>query len=280
MKLKIRYLIILIICMLINTEPVFAVNFDPEVLYNSIVVVYTDNGIGSGFAVDKNTIITNAHVVDYFTTVSVKLYNNKICSGKVIKTDKDIDLALIQVDESLTPLTLGSEDDISIGEEVYAIGAPKDIPYTMTKGIISAKNREIGDYDYIQIDASINEGNSGGPLLDENGKVIGINTMKIMDAEGIGFVIGTSYIEDFINNRELKSKITNDKTHEDKVIKSDIDSSYKKIMKENERLKIAVIILSLLLFITIVMILKMKLKKERKNKNDFEIEIQDGNWIK
>ncbi len=280
MKLKIRYLIILIICMLINTEPVFAVNFDPEVIYNSIVVVYTDNGIGSGFAVDKNTIITNAHVVDYFTTVSVKLYNNKICSGKVIKTDKDIDLALIQVDESLTPLTLGSENDISIGEEVYAIGAPKDIPYTMTKGIISAKNREIGDYDYIQIDASINEGNSGGPLLDENGKVIGINTMKIMDAEGIGFVIGTSYIDDFINDRELKSKITNDKNQEDNVIKSDIDSSYKKVMKENERLKIVVIILSLLLFITIVMIFKMKLKKERKNKSDFEIEIQDGNWIK
>lgn len=279
MKFKFRYLIILIICMLVNIKPAFAMNFNPEDLYNSVVVVYTDKGIGSGFAVDENTIITNAHVVDYFTTVSVKLYNNKLCSGKVIKNDKNIDLALIKVEEPLTPLTLRSEDSISIGEEVYAIGAPKDIPYTMTKGIISAKNRKIADYEYIQIDASINEGNSGGPLIDENGKVIGINTMKVMDAEGIGFVIGTSYIDDFVNDRQLENNITENKTQEDNLVKNDIDSNYKKLMKENENLKILVIILSLLLFIAIVIIFRMKLKRRSKSNNDFDIEIQDGNWM-
>lgn len=273
--MRVKYVIIFLICMLLAPWTVLAMNFVPETIYDSVAVVYTSKGLGSGFAIDKNIIITNAHVVEDFIDVSVKLYNDETCSGKVIKIDKNIDLALIQVDKALTPLKLGSEDNISIGKEVYAIGAPKDIPYTMTKGIISAKNRKIGSNQYIQIDASINSGNSGGPLIDENGEVIGINTMKMVDAEGIGFAIGTSYINDFINDVAPKSNITKEPDKDNKIIQNDPETNYKKVVAQNEKLKIAVIFLSVLLLIAVLIILKLLIKKKPKDEYDFEIEIHE-----
>lgn len=273
--MKIKCLIVFLICMLLIPWPVFAMNFNPETLYNSVAVVYTDKGLGSGFAISQNTIITNAHVIDGFSTVSVNLYNNKSCSGKVIKIDKNVDLALIQVDEILTPVKLGSPDSISIGKEVYAIGAPKDIPYTMTKGIISAKNRKIGNYEYIQIDASINSGNSGGPLIDENGEVIGINTMKRIDAEGIGFAIGTSYINDFINGVTTENSDIDGEKQDNKLTPNDTEVDYKKVLAQNEKLKVLVIILSVSLLIAVLVILKLLIKKKQKNEYDFEIEIEE-----
>ncbi|EKQ57913.1 MULTISPECIES: trypsin-like peptidase domain-containing protein [unclassified Clostridium] len=272
--MRIKYVIIFLIYMLLLIPwPAFAINFVPEDLFNSVTVVYTSKGLGSGFAINKNIIITNAHVVEDFANVSVKLYNDKTCSGKVIKIDKNVDLALVQVDETLTPLKLASEDKVSIGKEVYAIGAPKDIPYTMTKGIISAKNRKVGNHEYIQIDASINSGNSGGPLVDENGEVIGINTMKMVDAEGIGFAIGTSYINDFINGVTPKDSVAEEPDKDNKIIQGDPETNYKNIAAQNEKLKIAVIVLSVLLLIAILTILKLLIKKKRKDKYDFEIEI-------
>ena len=278
--MKNKYVLIFLICILLIPRPAFAMNFVPETLYNSVTVVYTDKGLGSGFAVDKNIIITNAHVVEDASVVSVKLYNDKSYSGKVIKIDKNIDLALIQVDETLTPLKIGSKDDISIGKEVYAIGAPKDIPYTMTKGIISAKNRKVENHEYIQIDASINSGNSGGPLVDENGKVIGINTMKITDAEGIGFAIGASDINDFINGvtseeSNTEKNNTEKQGKDDKSIQNGAEVNYQKLVVQNEKLKIAVIILSIVLLVAILIILKLLIKKKRKNEYDFEIEIHE-----
>lgn len=273
--MKIKYSIILLICILLIPRPAYAMNFVPEKIYNSVTVIYTDKGLGSGFAIDKNTIITNAHVVNGFSTVTVKLYDGKSCVGKVTKIDKNIDLALIQVDETLTPLKLVSEDNISIGKEVYAIGAPEDIPYTMTKGIVSAKNRKIKNHEYIQIDASINSGNSGGPLIDENGDVIGINTLKMTAAEGIGFSIGTSNINNFINNATPDSSKTEEQAEDNKLVESDIETNYKKVVAQNEKLKIVVIILSVLLVVTILVILKLLIKKKQKNKYDFEIDIYE-----
>lgn len=274
--MRIKYVIIVLICILFIPRPAYAMNFVPENLYNSVTVVYTNKGLGSGFAIDQNTVITNAHVVNGFSTVTVKLYNGKSCVGKVTKIDKNIDLALIQVDETLTPLKLVSEDSISIGKEVYAIGAPEDIPYTMTKGIVSAKNRKIKNHEYIQIDASINSGNSGGPLVNENGEVIGINTMKLLDAEGIGFAIGTSNINNFINNVATESSDSGeDQDEESNLPQSDIESNYKKVVAQNERLKIVIIVLAFLLVVAILVILKLLIKKKQKSKYDFEIDIYE-----
>lgn len=271
-----KFFIILLICILFIPRSAYAMNFVPEDLYNSVTVVYTSKGLGSGFAIDKNTIITNAHVVNGFSTVTVKLYNGKSCTGKVTKIDKNIDLALVQVDEALTPLKLVSEDSISIGKEVYAIGAPEDIPYTMTKGIVSAKNRKIKNHEYIQIDASINSGNSGGPLLNENGEVIGINTMKVIDAEGIGFAIGTSNINNFINNVPTESSgTTEDQDEGSNLPQSDMESNYNKVVAQNEKLKIISIVLAFLLVVSVLVILKLLIKKKQKNKYDFDIDIYE-----
>lgn len=274
--MKVKCCIIFLICMILIPKPVYAINFDPETLYNSVMVVYTKSSVGSGFAISQNTIITNAHVVEDADDVTIKLYNHKNIYGKVVKKDKDRDLALIEVEENLTPLNFNYDENLAIGTEVYAIGAPKDIPYTMTKGIISAKDREIGSCKYIQIDASINAGNSGGPLVNENGEVIGINTLKMTNAEGIGFAIGTSDINNFINDIEENIN-DDDSTNDTKIYSYDNDGGesievrYKRAVAQNEKLRIAVIILSVALIICLIIIVKQK----KKNNDDFEIEFYE-----
>ena len=130
--------------------------------------------------------------------------------GNVIWSDSDIDLSIVKIDaRRLTPVTLGNSDNIRIGNSVYAIGNPigMDFARTVTSGIISAVDRTIklkedGNLSYmedlIQTDATINNGNSGGPLINENGEVIGINSVKIEKAEGIGFAIPINIIRPII----------------------------------------------------------------------------------
>ena len=86
-------------------------------------------------------------------------------------------------------LNVAKASSVKTGDDIYAIGAPKSMSYTLTKGVISAKERKVGKHSYIQIDAPINEGNSGGPLLNDNGEVLGVNTLKMTDSEGIGLAI-------------------------------------------------------------------------------------------
>lgn len=132
-------------------------------------------------------------------------------SGTVIWSDSEIDLSIVKIDKRrLTPVTLGDSDKIRIGNTVYAIGNPIGVDFarTVTSGIISAVDRTIkikedGDLSYmedlIQTDATINNGNSGGPLINEEGEVIGINSVKIEEAEGIGFAIPINIIKPIIN---------------------------------------------------------------------------------
>lgn len=139
--------------------------------------------------------------------------------GKVVWTQEDIDVALIKVEKNhLVPASLGDSDQLKIGNEVWAIGNPLGVEFqrTTTKGIISGLNRtltfeENGETifmeDLIQTDASINSGNSGGPLINESGEVIGINTVKITTAEGIGFAIPINImkpvVQSFIENNSF-----------------------------------------------------------------------------
>ena len=270
--MKFRFNITFLICILFFSSFAFAMNFTPEEMYNSIVVVYTDYGVGSGFAIKENLLVTNAHVVGSSKTVTINLYNGEKCKGEVIKADQEKDLALVAVNKKFNPLTV-NEGTLNIGKEVYAIGAPKDIPYTLTKGIISALNRKIGKNEYIQIDASVNTGNSGGPLVDENGQVIGIITMKIADAEGIGFAIGVNDIKAFIDGTSVNNiEITEDIEEQESSIYGE---EYKKIIRENEILRIVIIIMSVLLVVLIGIIIKLAVKSKKKDEFDFEIEIEE-----
>ncbi len=158
-------------------------------------------GLGSGFVVDRNGyILTNNHVVENATRIQVKLPDGKTqYEAKLIGTDSELDLAVLKIDsgKQLTPLRIGNSDAMETGDWAVAIGSPFGLEQTMTAGIISAKGRDLGERDhqlqrFLQTDAAINRGNSGGPLLNINGEVIGINTMIVSGSgnfEGIGFAL-------------------------------------------------------------------------------------------
>ncbi|MBR1486568.1 MAG: Do family serine endopeptidase [Synergistaceae bacterium] len=158
-------------------------------------------GRGSGFIVSKEgLILTNNHVVDGVDKISVSILladgNKKTYPATVKGNDPAYDLAVIKIepDENLPVLELGDSDALEVGEFVVAIGNPYGFEHSVTAGVISAKNRSIHAQDvnfddFLQTDAAINPGNSGGPLLNMDGKVIGINTAIVPYAQGLGFAI-------------------------------------------------------------------------------------------
>ncbi len=155
------------------------------------------SALGSGFIIDeKGIVVTNNHVIDGAEDIIVQVNGEKKFNAKVIGADPLSDIAVLQLDtkEKFIPVKFGDSDKARIGDWVIAIGNPFGLGGTVTSGIISARNRSIGlsrYEDYIQTDASINSGNSGGPLFDMNGDVIGINTAILGRSGnvGIGFSI-------------------------------------------------------------------------------------------
>ena len=146
------------------------------------------SALGSGFIIDeKGIVITNNHVIQGAEDVFVRVNGEKNIKAKVIGADPGMDLAVLQIesDQKFTPVKFGDSDTARIGDWVIAIGNPFGLGGTVTAGIISARNRSIGlsrYEDYIQTDASINQGNSGGPLFNMEGDVIGINKVYQWDA--------------------------------------------------------------------------------------------------
>jgi len=156
-------------------------------------------GLGSGFIIDeKGIVVTNNHVIQGAEDIIISVNGSKEYKAKVIGKDPYMDLAVLQIesDEKFIPVSFGDSNKARVGDWVIAIGNPYGFGGTVTTGIISSRNRDIGltRYDdFIQTDASINVGNSGGPLFDLNGKVVGINTAIIAPGRsgsiGIGFAI-------------------------------------------------------------------------------------------
>jgi serine protease Do len=159
-----------------------------------VVTIKTAYNHGSGFLISEDGyILTNHHVIDGFEQVEVFLSNGFSFFGKIVKYDNTNDLALIKIEGKGFPyLYLGNSDEILLGEDVHAIGAPTDVKLgqTITKGIISG-TRMIDSKKVIQTDVSISPGNSGGPLINKNGHVIGIISSKMIGKgiEGVGFAI-------------------------------------------------------------------------------------------
>ena len=193
-----------------------------EVSYNvnSFWGSSTGTATGSGIIISEDGyIITNNHVISAESTSSyyeitkatglkVKLYNDDTeYTATVIGTDAYTDLAVIKIDATgLTPATLGNSDEVHVGDYAMALGNPIGMDFTVTAGIISAINREVqssdgSTYVAIQTDAAINSGNSGGALVNSNGEVIGINTLKLSGngIEGIGFAIPINSTTDVVS---------------------------------------------------------------------------------
>jgi len=162
----------------------------------------SQQALGSGFVIDKDGhIVTNYHVVQGATSIEVSFSNQDTVKAKVVGTDPSTDLALLQVDapaKALTPLSLADSDDVQVGDPVVAIGNPFGLERTVTAGIVSALQREVrspNNYTIdhvIQTDAPINSGNSGGPLIDAQGRVIGVNS-QIETASGGGGNVGIGF---------------------------------------------------------------------------------------
>ncbi len=169
-----------------------------------------ETSMGSGFAVTGNGyIMTNNHVIYGAKKITVTLENGKTLPAQKIWSDSRLDLALIRVAQNLQPIAIGDSSLCKVGEEVIAIGNPLSMQFqhTVTSGIISAKDRTIEMSGYymenlLQTDASINPGNSGGPLVNSKGEVIGINTIKVTSAEGIGFAIPVNICKPIIESAE------------------------------------------------------------------------------
>ncbi len=167
----------------------------------------TEQHMGSGFIVDSNGyIVTNSHVIGdgNYKNITVSLIDGSIETGNVLWYDTNLDLAIVKINKTRLPAAeLGNSDELMVGEPAVAIGNPMtlDLERTVTQGIISGLNRSIQFEDgtviepLIQTDASINSGNSGGPLFNARGQVIGINTAKMTSAEGLGFAIPINIIK-------------------------------------------------------------------------------------
>ena len=165
------------------------------------------SALGSGFIIDaKGLVITNNHVIQGADDIVVRVNGEEEYKAKIVGADPLSDVAVLQIesDEKFIPVQLGDSDKARIGDWVIAIGNPFGLGGTVTSGIISARNRSIGlarYEDFIQTDASINQGNSGGPLFDLNGNVIGINTAILGQSGsiGIGFAIPSNSAKKVIN---------------------------------------------------------------------------------
>lgn len=188
----------------------------------SVVIIKSDeSSIGSGFIykVDKNNayILTNEHVVTNKKKVNVELITNKKVKATVLGKDPYLDLAVLKIDKKYVtkPVKLGNSKKINVGDHIFTIGTPiaEEYKNTVTSGIISGLDRAVKTQDssgndiimnMIQIDASINNGNSGGPLVNLNGEVIGICTLKITDTnvESLGFAVPINIVKENIDNLE------------------------------------------------------------------------------
>jgi putative serine protease PepD len=176
--------------------------------------------LGSGFVIDsEGHIVTNDHVVDGASSISVEFSDGSTYDAQLVGTDASTDIGVIKVDapsSELTPLQLGDSSAVQVGDEVVAIGSPLGLNETVTSGIVSALNRTITSpnnfsiNDAIQTDAAINHGNSGGPLLDLQGLVIGINSQIESDSggnDGIGFAVPSNTVQSVVSQLIATGKV-------------------------------------------------------------------------
>ena len=172
---------------------------------------------GSGFIIDANgTLVTNNHVVKGASSITVTLSDGTTLPAKVVGTDPRTDIAVLRVKSptKLPFIQLGNSDDVEPGQWVVAVGNPFGLGGTVTAGIVSARGRDIGEGNYdnfIQIDAPINRGNSGGPLFTQDGKVVGVNTAILSPSGGsigIGFAIPSNLVRNIVDQLETTGHVT------------------------------------------------------------------------
>jgi len=181
----------------------------------AVIKVSTPRGLGSGFIIHPDGYaITNAHVIQGETNIRCTVFERGehelrrllIDDVEIIAVNNHVDLALIKLKhpdgEPFPTVPIQGVQDLTAGQEVFAIGAPLGLERTLSTGVIATTQRSFEGLTFIQTTAQINPGNSGGPLFNRYGEVIGVTNMKIPFGEGLGFAIPARYVRDFINNRD------------------------------------------------------------------------------
>jgi len=182
----------------------------------AVTLVQTPSGLGSGFIInDRGYCVTNYHVVEKETRIAVTIFHRtksgefqrrQIKDVEIIALNPFFDLALLRIpqqkDFPFRQVYLAEDDQQREGEEVFAIGNPLGLERSVSRGIISTRNRNMQGIVYIQTTTQINPGNSGGPLFNSRGEVIGVTNMKLILGEGLGFAIPISYVKHFLDNRD------------------------------------------------------------------------------
>ena len=181
-----------------------------------VVLVQTPSGLGSGFLInDRGYCVTNYHVVERETRIATTIFQRhadgeftrrRIADVEIVALNPFFDLALlripIQKDLDFRPVILSNTNDHKEGDDVFAIGNPLGLERSVSRGIVSTRNRNFQGLVYIQTTAEINPGNSGGPLFNARGEVVGVTNMKLTFGEGLGFAIPVAYLKHFLNNRD------------------------------------------------------------------------------
>ena len=168
----------------------------------SVVSIRTDVAQGTGFIISSDGyVVTNAHVLSGAKTASAITSGQEIKSVQLIGYNIPMDLALLKINGNYNYLEFGDSNNVVVGEKVIAIGNPLGLSFSVSEGIVSAVNREgeNGVFGYIQTDAALNPGNSGGPLINTDGEVIGINNFKL-SGDNLGFALESNYIEEVVND--------------------------------------------------------------------------------
>lgn len=164
-----------------------------ENIKKSVFKIITASGTGTGFVVaGKNHLITNYHVVAGAKTVAVEDYKKDRFVADVVMVNPEVDLAFLHIEgfeNKETTITLDENVGISNTQKTFIHGYPFGMPYTITEGIISSTSQPMGPRHYIQTDAAVNPGNSGGPMLNEAGNIVGVTTSKFTEADNVGFGI-------------------------------------------------------------------------------------------
>lgn len=193
---------------LLCTAEVSALDFNVEEICDSVVTVRTGTSVGTGFAVSGDKVITNQHVVSGWSECVAETRSGGLYSGRVIASDADKDLSLVEIPGAALPTIPLTTDLPRLGTDVYAIGSPQGLSFSVSRGVLSTADRVVGGVHYIQTDAAINPGNSGGPLLNQIGQVIGVNNMKFEGADRISLAVPMSSVVGFLADSGADVKVS------------------------------------------------------------------------